>query len=140
MNNMIILVFACFDALLLLVWFKSDAFVEWMNLFGLGNLIKYDEYQNERFINPTITYPLFLKTKYGYFIHKLIGCPLCSSIWQSIITALGITIYKSFRTTIFGVTVFDGFNLINFFTNFSLLCISTIFIFGVISKLLNENK
>ena len=131
MSNMMILVFACFNALFLLVWFKSDAFVEWMNLFNLGKLIKYNEYQDERFSDPNITYPLFLKIKYGGFGNKLFGCPLCLSVWQSIVISFVIAAFTSFGPIEF---------LINYFINLSLLSISTIFIFGVISKLLNENK
>jgi len=129
---MMIFVFACFNALVLLIWFKSDAFVEWMNLFGLGEAVKYKEYQNERLYNPTLTYPLFLKMKRGDFISKLSGCPLCLSIWQSIFTSFGISLFTSEFNPIYF--------LINCFINLSLLSISTIFIFGVISKLLNENK
>jgi hypothetical protein len=107
----------------MLVWFKSDAFVEWMNLFGLGKLIKSDKYLDEKFDNFEITYPLFLKLKYNKFIFKLIGCPLCFCVWLSI--ASSIFISTSFLS-------FIGYS--------SVLCILSLFIFGIITKLINENK
>jgi hypothetical protein len=118
-----IIVYSCFIATLMIVWFRSDAFVEWMSLFGLGKLIKADKYKDEKFENITITYPRFLKMKYPFFIFKLIGCQLCLGIWLSVIPAIILST-----------------SLITFIGYSSVLYISSLFIFGIISKLIDENK
>jgi len=118
-----IIVLSCIISTFMLVWFKSDAFVEWMKLFGLGKLIKSDEYFDAKLDNFTITYPLFLKLKYNKFIFKLVGCNLCLCVWLSMILAL-----------------FVASSILSFIGYSSVLCILSLFIFGNITKLINENK
>src|SRR4051812_32834344 len=82
----------CFIALVMIVWFKSDAFVDWCNLFGLGKLIKSNHFKVERMSDVTLTYPRFLKLKYDKFIFKILSCPLCLSVWLSAILSIPISI------------------------------------------------
>lgn len=107
----------------MLVWFKSDAFIEYASLFGLKKLIKAQEYKDEKLENMYLTYPLFLKMKYDKFIFRLIGCKLCFSVWWAAISSLFIS------STILG---FIGYTCVS--------CILSLFIFGNIDKLINENK
>ena len=114
-------------SVIMLIWFKSDAFIDYAELFGLNRFIKEKEFRDERLVNPTVSYPLFLKMKCGEnkltkFLFKLIGCRLCSSIWLSAI--LSIIISSS---------------LINFISYTCISCIISLFIFGHVSKLLDEN-
>jgi len=118
-----IIVLSCIVSLIMLIWFRSDAFVEWMKLFGLGKLIKYQEYLDAKLDNFAITYPLFLKLKYRWFIFKIIGCRLCSCVWLSVLTSLLISS-----------------SIVSFIGYTSVLCILSLFIFGHISKLIDENK
>ena len=75
-----------FTALLLLVWFKSEALIEWGSLLGISKFLKTEEFQKMKFeeLPNSLNYPTFLKIKYNNFITKLISCPLCLSIWLSI--------------------------------------------------------
>ncbi len=112
----------------MLIWFKSDAFIEYVKLFKLDKFLRLDDYQSERFTNPCITYPLFLKmycgkNRYGKFLFKLIGCRLCTNIWLSALFALSFSI-----------------SLLTFIGYTSVLSIFSLFIFGHIAKLLDENK
>jgi hypothetical protein len=120
---LLLLSIACFISTFMLVWFKSDAFVEWMKLFGLGKFIKFDQYIDAKLDNMGITYPLFLKLKYNKFIFKIIGCNLCFGIWLSAISS-----------------IFISASIISFIGNMSVLYIMSLFIFGIISKIINENK
>jgi hypothetical protein len=113
----------CFISTLMLVWFKSDAFIEYASLFGLKKLVKVQEYKDAKLENIYLTYPLFLKLKYDKFIFRLIGCKLCFSIWCSGFVSLWIS-----------------HSILNFIGYTSVLCILSLFIFGYISKLLDENK
>jgi hypothetical protein len=111
----------------MLIWFKSDAFVEYAEVFGLSKILKLENYQYEKFNNPYITYPLFLKTKCGKnrfqrFLLKLIGCKLCTNIWASMVTGYILT-----------------FSLSSFIKYSCVISVISLFIFGIISKLLDEN-
>jgi hypothetical protein len=87
-------------ALILLVWLKSDAIIEWGSLFGLSKLLKTEEFYSKRLEMAIkgypISYPEFLKEKYHYnFITKLLGCPLCLSMWLSILSCIFISIMSA---------------------------------------------
>src|ERR1035441_10452396 len=70
---------SCFISTVMLVWFKSDAFIEWASLLGFSSQVKEWEYKNQRFEDVTLNYPRFLKMQSEKFIFRLIGCPLCLS-------------------------------------------------------------
>lgn len=72
-------------ALIMMIWLKSDAIIEWGSLFGLSKFLKIQEFYEMKLNElPTeITYPTFLKIKYNNFITKMLTCPLCLCIWLS---------------------------------------------------------
>jgi len=80
-----VLILSNLVALILLIWLKSDAIVEWGTLFGLSKLLMIDEFYRMRTeeTNLGINYPTFLKIKYNNFIVNLLSCPLCLSVWLS---------------------------------------------------------
>ena len=121
-----VFVISCMIAVAMLVWFKSDAFIEYAKLFRLCRFLRLDDYNSEKFNNPYMTYPMFLKTscgrnKWKKFLFNLIGCRLCSNIWMSMIG--GFFISSSF-------VAFIGYA--------SVLSIISLFIYGNIAKLLDE--
>lgn len=121
----------CLISSIQLIWFKSDAFIEWMKLFRLSKFIKYQEYLDAKLDSPFITYPLFLKTKYRLFIFKILGCPLCWNTWLSLFGAL------------FVAKLFSN-NLADFITQTiiysPIILISSLYIYYKLSKMINENK
>ena len=89
-----------FITLIMLIWLKSDAIVEWGSLVGLSKFLKLEEFNTEKLESPikgnSLTYPSFLKNKYHYnFITKLLGCPLCLSVWLSILACIFISIMSA---------------------------------------------
>ena len=101
----------------LIVWFQSDAFVEYCKVFGLKKfLLGYD--------NPELTFPqylyskrhIFTKNKFVLFYIKLITCPVCLTFWLCLI---------------------PGFILHNFLI-VPLLYITSIFLYLLFVKLLNH--
>lgn len=91
---------ASFVTLIMLVWLKSDAIIEWGLLFGLSKLLKIEEFYDKRLEMAIkgfpLNYPDFLKEKYHYnFVTKLIACPLCLSVWLSILACIFISIMSS---------------------------------------------
>ena len=121
----------CLNASIMLIWFKSDAFVEWIKLFGLGKFIKYQEFLDAKLDNFIITYPLFLKMKYPFFIFKLIGCPLCLGTWLSLLSGTVVSKVISENTANF---------IAQTIAYSPIILISTMYIYYKLSKLINENK
>jgi hypothetical protein len=80
-----ILVIVTFIVLIMLVWFKSEAIIDWGNLFGLYDFLKIGAfYDMKRELAPAdISYPLFLRHRYNNFITRMLACPICSCIWLS---------------------------------------------------------
>lgn len=113
---MIIIYLSCFVALILLIWFKSDAFIEWGSAIGLKRLLQIDQYKEKKLsdISFPLTYPLFLRFKYNNFFIKGLTCPLCLCIWLSIIFCV-------FDSLVFLIPV---------------VCISALLIYGLINKLI----
>ncbi len=115
-----------FITLILLVWFKSDAMVEWGTVLGLRNLLKIDDFysmrMDERYLG--INYPSFLKIKYQNFMVNMLACPMCLTIWLSVFILLTLSLLASQPI------------LLLFVPTTTLL---TLFTYGVITSLLKLN-
>ena len=80
----------CFALTIMVVWFKSSAFIEYCNLFGFKKLLLgYDKDPN----NLTFPQYLYVKSRTLFkcsicrFIISLITCSLCLAFWLSVFTA-----------------------------------------------------
>ena len=88
---MTILLLSSLIATILLVWFKSDAVVEYGKLFSLSRWLKLKEYEEKRLSESfELSYPLFLRITHEGFIFKLITCPICLAFWLAVIASLFI--------------------------------------------------
>lgn len=72
---------------IMLVWFKSDAIVEYGSLFRLDKFFRVKEFRDERIrVAPSpLTYPQFWYFRNWCFLTRLLSCPICLGIWLSII-------------------------------------------------------
>jgi len=86
-----ILYLCIFNSLILLTWFKSEAFVEWFSIFRLAFYTKvhaYRSYQKMIYV-PTydirtlFSYPEYLAVYYPNFFTKLLSCHFCTNFWTS---------------------------------------------------------
>jgi len=93
-------------AFILIIWFKTHAFVEYLNLFKLNKLFKINEYLEYKKQNMLIEYSDFILLKYNSFFTRLITCPFCLNFWLSLIVSI-------------------------FFGNFSFIYISSIYIISL---------
>ena len=74
---------------LLLVWLKTNAFVEYMQLFRLSRFLKVSEYLQIQENGYGGVFADFLQEYYhDYFIVRLLSCPICVSFWLGILTSL----------------------------------------------------
>jgi len=73
---------------ILIVWFNTDSFVQYIRLFRLSRFTYIKEYEQELFENPDLSYLDFAYFKEPSFFNKLISCPYCFSFWISSVTGL----------------------------------------------------
>lgn len=76
-------------ASVLLIWFKSEAFVEYSKLFRVGNLFFVPLYEEENSKDPALGYLDYLAIRHDCFFVKLITCPLCLGFWLSLFITIG---------------------------------------------------
>jgi hypothetical protein len=70
----------------LLVWFHTDAFLQYLKLLKLGFLFRVNKYYEYKKINPDISYIDFLAIKNPNFFTKLFSCPYCLNFWITLIS------------------------------------------------------
>lgn len=69
------------------VWFKTEAFSEYAELFGLGDYLLVYEYREKRRLSPSMTYPDFLVAFHNSFFVRLINCQYCIATWTILIAS-----------------------------------------------------
>ena len=102
----------CLVLTIMIVWFKSGAFVEYCNLLGFKFLLLgYDKDPN------SLTFPqyLYVKSKTLFkcsvcrFLVSLITCPMCLSLWLSMGAAC---LYGTILLTpLFYITILISYSL-----------------------------
>ena len=86
-----LLYYSCFIASGLLIWLKSDAFVEYFDLLKLDMAFGIRSYKKLRGeVSYPMSYPDYLLLKHNSFLIRLITCPLCLSVWTSVIISSSI--------------------------------------------------
>jgi len=112
----LLFILSSFIVVVFLMWFNSDFVVEYGKLFGLKKLLRVEDYKEAQRNTPVpLAYPLFLKMKYDNFFIKLITCPICLSVWLSIVLGLFYQIYSFIPV----------------------ICVMSLILYGIIRKLLS---
>ena len=76
---------------LMLVWLKSNAFVEYLTAFGLGTLFHINEYNELHKQGYGGNYVDFLVEYYdNNFFVRLGACPICLSFWLGIFEMIAL--------------------------------------------------
>ena len=96
-------------ALVLLIWFNSDAFIEYAKLVSGAKFFGVTDYEEKQKQQATLDYHGYLLQYKDSFFVRLITCPLCFSVWVSVIVTflttdslllfpicniLGLVVYK----------------------------------------------
>jgi len=80
-----ILGFSLLISYLLVVWFKTNAFVEYLTLFKLSRFFCIFDYNEIVKNGYTESYTSFLREYYhDYFIVRLVTCPICFGFWLAL--------------------------------------------------------
>tara|TARA_Y100000310_G_scaffold341514_1_gene440894 strand:+ start:2121 stop:2471 length:351 start_codon:yes stop_codon:yes gene_type:complete len=74
--------------LILLIWFGSDAFIEYAKLIGGAKFFGVKEFEKLQETRATLTYHDYLSEYKSNFFTKLITCPTCLSVWTTLIVTL----------------------------------------------------
>jgi hypothetical protein len=78
----------CLIALILLIWFRTDAWLEYCRVFHLNCLSFYKDYETKKHEDATLTYLQYLRQEHNCFAVRLITCPICLAVWLSIPAAV----------------------------------------------------
>lgn len=111
------------NSALLYIWFKTDAFTEYVSLFGLGKFFHVAEYKEVTKDDPTLHYTSYLSANYNSFLTKLFVCPKCLSVWTSTFITLLIMFILTLLL-IWPIVFILPAILLTYF--FSLLCYGTL--------------
>ena len=74
----------------LILWFKTEAFEEYVTLIGGDEFFKVKAYRKDREKNALLTYHSFLLERYDSFFVKLVTCPYCLGLWLCLTASLFI--------------------------------------------------
>ena len=97
-------------AAILLIWFKSSAFVEYAKLFGVQLYFSIPDFEKKQESDAELTYLDYLAIEYDSFFIKLITCVMCLGFWITLIVCISveeiknIPIYYVGSLIIYGIT------------------------------------
>ena len=94
----VILSVASLIGLILVIWFKTNAFSEYANLLRIGKWCKIDQADELE-----LDYLEYLKEYHPCFLTKLFTCPICLGTWLGIFGSLVTGIAAVPITTLFGL-------------------------------------
>lgn len=69
-------------AMILLIWFRGETFIEYCRLFRLHRF--YKDYDAKKKEDARLTYLGYLRQYHDCFFIRLITCPICVSVWLAI--------------------------------------------------------
>lgn len=101
-------------ALHLLIWFRTDAYLEYCRLLKLNFISDYKGFDREYSQDVSLTYHIFLRRYHNNFFIRLITCPICLAVWLAIIYTI----------------IFSTFNILPY------IILLGIFIYAIIDRLL----
>lgn len=82
------MIIICLIALILVVWFRTEAWIEYTRLFHLNFLSHYKDFEAKKQEDVMLTYIQYLVQYHDCFFTRLITCPICQAVWWGIIFGL----------------------------------------------------
>ena len=75
----------------LIIWFHTEAFIEYGRLLGLGKLFKLNDFVTCRTADmSTPEYHIYLNMKYNNFFTRLLACPFCFGFWIVLASSMAV--------------------------------------------------
>ena len=89
---------SCISSSIMVIWFETNAFCEWVSLLRVGKKFfkvdKFEEYVESE-LDPN-TYPHFLVQDSPTFFNKIISCPYCINVYICAIIFLSLKDFVSY--------------------------------------------
>ena len=85
-----LIIFSSFISFVFIIWFNTNAFVEYAKLLGCTKLFFIEEYEEFIKDNCVSDYLSFLGTRKDSFLTRIITCPFCLGVWYSLFISLVI--------------------------------------------------
>ncbi len=82
------IIICCTIALILLTWFRTEAWLEYTKLFHLNFLSFYKDFEDKKSHDVTLTYIMYLRMYHNCFFVRLLTCPICLSAWIGLLIAI----------------------------------------------------
>jgi hypothetical protein len=89
--------FISIHVLVLLIWLRTEAVVEYGRIFGLSKFLKIDDYDEKKLSDFELDYILYLRKFHNNFWIRLITCPICLMCWLAtpVIILCGLPSYSA---------------------------------------------
>jgi hypothetical protein len=102
-----ILVYSCVLASLLIVWFRTDAYLEYARVFRLNKISFYKDFDAKHIEDAHLTYFGYLRQYHNSFFTRLVTCPICVSVWIATILSVVLSLWWIYPTVlVFGLIFF----------------------------------
>ena len=103
-----ILISSSIVAFFLLIWFRSDAYLEYCRLFKLDFISFYKDYEEKRKNDISLSYHEYLQQYHNSFFTRLITCPVCTAVWLALFNAILFSKLSVLPLTFIGGLIFFG--------------------------------
>lgn len=76
--------------MILLIWFRTEAFIEYCKVFSLPERFCFvkDYEEKKTKDDATLNYSRYLIKYHNNFFTRLITCPICTAVWIALIVAI----------------------------------------------------
>ena len=75
-------------AMLLLIFFRTDGYVEYCRLLRLNFISFYKDFDAKHKEDFSLTYIKYLRQYHNNFFVRLVTCPVCLSVWIGIVLSI----------------------------------------------------
>jgi hypothetical protein len=123
-------------SLILLLWFRTDVWVEYCRLFGLNFLSFYKDFDAKQYQDVSLTYHIYLRRYHNCFFVRLITCPICLAVWLCLFYLLGKCILFLLASLVGVGFLTILMTLFGLACELPLLILGSVFVFVVIDRLL----
>lgn len=100
-------------AMLLVLWFDTNAFVEYTSLLGITwwHVADYQQFLSSCDAASFLSYPKFLFEFYPSFFSRLLKCPICVSVWLGLLTTpIFLSVVHCLAVSFVGLNFYHLFN------------------------------
>lgn len=126
-------------ALVLLIWFRTEAWLEYCRLLGFDAISFYDDFSIKQKNDALLTYHIYLRRYHNCFFVRLITCPICLGTWVTAILlflramCILLLLATAHHLTIAAIIIV----LFNSIKLFPLILLVGLSVYGIVDRLLS---